>query len=219
MKSLVLTLLSFCMFSSQAFGLDLKLDEIKSINQFLDLISMSEQNEELDKFSVNDEFDNTVNYGCDESFPPGGWISFPLACRTFVGELEIATDSNFKHTILKTTIVQKGVLKRNNEGDFEYYLLLKLGKVNLPPEKVEWQSDRNYKIGKKIQGKCDLIDDTQSSSVVCKAGFHGFLGRIAGGYVETYYGPGITKIELIYDKSQEGRKPLFKWRAQLSELK
>jgi hypothetical protein len=156
---------------------------------------------------------------CKDAFPPGGWNSFPLACRRFVGQMEVASDPEFQHVIMTFGIEQQGRLMQKPSGEIEYRFFLKLGKVRMKSEKVVWQSDRSYKIGKKISGLCNPESVSGSSTVVCRASFHGVMATVAGGYVETYYGPGLTKINLEWANSGSGHAPLLLWRASLTEAK
>ena len=160
-----------------------------------------------------------ANLDCKEPPPPGGWVSFPLACRRFVGRLEVSTDAEFRNIITAFAIEQRGRVTRTSADDFEYFFDLKLGAMKLRPEEVEWQSDRSYQIGKKIRGLCNPETVSESPAVVCRAAFHGVVGSVIGGYVETYYGPGLTQIKLESANSQEGHSPFFHWRASLNEAK
>jgi hypothetical protein len=166
---------------------------------------------------ISSETEEDPGLDCQDAPPPGGWTSFPLACRRFVGQMEVATDSGFHHVIMTFGIEQQGRLTRNSSGEIEYRFFLKLGALRMKPEKVVWQSDRSYQIGDKISGRCDLGSAAGSPAVVCRASFHGILATIAGGYVETYYGPELTRIDLRSADSQDGHSPLLHWRASLTE--
>jgi hypothetical protein len=166
-----------------------------------------------------DEAENDPELDCQEVLPPGGWTSFPLACRRFVGKMEVATDANFHHVVATFGIEQKGRLTLNRSGEAEYRFSLKLGAIRMHSEAVVWQDDRSYRIGKKIDGLCTPESDPASPKVVCRAYFHGIMSKLAGGYVETYSGPGLNQIDLQWANAKNGHSPLLHWRARLTEAK